>query len=325
MKRRAFVAGMVAMVVAPLAAEAQRAVRIPRIGALSPSTPEKSECLPGLRSGLKTLGYREGETYLLKVLGPDAETGSFQRAASALVKDQVDVIVLFAGDLQIDAARQATSAIPIVMATSAYPVERGIVASLARPGGNVTGMATFADEVIGKRVHLVKEAAPSVSRLVVLRTSGQVQDFIVKSIDVAAQQVGVKLNVFEVRLAEDLPGAFEGAASLRAQAVMTTQHPLFYSTRAQFAELALRHRLPSASGEPGAAEAGALISYGPDVRGSCERSAMFVHRILHGAKAADLPVELPTKIPLVINVKTARALGLTIPPSLLLRADQVIE
>lgn len=324
MDRRAFLVGSLAGFAAPRAGEAQRAARIPRIGALSPSTPEKSECLPGLRSGLTTLGYREGETYLLTVRGPD-ETGSFQRAASELVKDQVDVIVLFSGDRQIEAATEATSSIPIVMATSAYPVERGIVASLARPGGNVTGMATFADEVIGKRVHLVKEAAPSVSRLVVLRTSGNVQDLIVKSIDVAAQQVAVKLNVIEVRLAEDIRVAFEGAARWRAQAVMTTQHPLFHSTRAQFAELALRHGLPSASGEPGAAEAGALISYGPDVRGSCERSAMFVHRILHGAKAADLPVELPTKIPPVINLKTARALNLTLPRSLLLRADQVIE
>jgi len=241
------------------------------------------------------------------------------------VKERADVIVLFAGDLSISAVKQATATIPIVMATSSYPVERGIVASLARPGGNITGVATFTDEVIGKRVQLLKEAVPAVSRVVALRTSEQVQDLLVNRIDSAAHQVGVTLKVINVRLATDLRSAFETAVRWGAQAVMTTQSPFFQNTEAQIAELSLRYRLPSISGEPGAANAGILMSYGPDIRASCERAATYVHRILTGAKPGDLPMELPTTIPLIINLKTAKALGLAIPQSILLRADQVIE
>jgi ABC-type uncharacterized transport system substrate-binding protein len=316
---------VVSLLAAPLAAEAQPAGKLPRIGALSPSAPEKSHCLPALRRGLTTLGYREGETHVLIVRWPEAETGSFDQAASELVKERVDVIVLFAGNISISAVTQATGTIPIVMASSAYPVEQGIVTSLARPGGNITGVAAFTDQVIGKRVQLLKEAVPAASRVVVLRVPGQIQDHLVSGIDAAAHQVGVTLKVIEVRVAEDLPRAFQGAGRWGGQAVMTTQHPFFHNTRAQIAELALRYRLPSVSGEPGAAAAGTLMSYGPDIGASCQRSATYVHRILKGAKPADLPIEQPTKFDLVINMKTAKALGLTIPQSLLLRADQVIE
>jgi putative ABC transport system substrate-binding protein len=319
---------VLSLLAAPLAAQAQQAGKLPHIGAFSPFAPsEKSHCLPGLRRGLTTLGYREGATHLLTVRWPEAETGSFRQAASELVKDRVDVIVLFAGDIGISAVKQATATIPIVMATSAYPVERGIVASLARPGGNITGVATFTHAVIGKRVQLLKEAVPAASRVVVLRTPTpeQIQDYLVSGIDAAAHQVGVTLKVIEVRLAEDLPRAFQTAVRWGGQAVLTTQHPFFHNTRAQIGELALRYRLPSVSGEPGAAAAGTLISYGPDIGASCERSATYVHRILKGAKPADLPIEQPTKFELAINLKTAKALGLTIPQSLLLRADQIIE
>src|SRR5438093_606715 len=187
------------LTLAPLVVEAQQARKSPHtIGAISPVAPEKSRCLPALRRGLNSLGYRGGETYVLAVRW--SETGSFQHGASELVKERADVIVLFAGDLSISAVKQATATIPIVMATSSYPVERGIVASLARPGGNITGVATFTDEVIGKRVQLLKEAVPAVSRVVALRTSEQVQDLLVTRIDSAAHQVGVTLKVINVRL-----------------------------------------------------------------------------------------------------------------------------
>jgi putative ABC transport system substrate-binding protein len=242
-RRRFLLASVAGAFAAPLAAKAQQVRKRPHIGALS--APEKSQCLPALRRGLNALEYREGETHLLTVRWPEAETGSFDQAASALVKERVDVIVLSAGDLSIAAVKQATAAIPIVMATSSYPVERGHVASLARPGRNITGSATFTDEVIGKRVHLLKQASPAITRLVVLRPPGQVQDFIVRSIDVAAHQVGVTLKVIEVRLPADLPGAFQMAVSWGVQAVMTTQHPFFQNTAAQIAELALKSVCPT--------------------------------------------------------------------------------
>jgi putative ABC transport system substrate-binding protein len=166
MHRRAFVSAVtLGLLAAPLAAEAQQTGKLPRIGALSPSAPEKSHCLPALRRGLTTLGYREGETHVLIVRWPEAETSSFDQAASELVKERVDVIVVFAGNISISAVTQATRTIPIVMASSAYPVEQGIVASLARPGGNITGVAAFTDQVIGKRVPLVgRHFRPSEAR-----------------------------------------------------------------------------------------------------------------------------------------------------------------
>ena len=201
----------------------------------------------------------------------------------------------------------------------------GVIASLDRPGGNVTGVTHFTPELMAKRVQLLKELLPSASRFAVLRLPGRLQDLVVKDMDAAARRLGVQLQVIEVRSEEDFQAAFEAAIAARVQAVMSTQGPLFWHNSVRIAQLAREHRLPSLSGEPNAAEAGALLFYGPNVFEGCRRAVRYVDRILKGAKPAELPVEQPTKVVLMINLKTAKAIGLTIPQSLLLRADEVIQ
>jgi putative ABC transport system substrate-binding protein len=273
----------------PLAAGAQAAqARVPRIGVLSGARADSDLCLQRLRQGLNLIVSMSSE-------------------AHASVK-------------------QATSTIPVVMAASTYPVEQGLVAGLARPGGNITGLATFTPELMAKRVQVLKDAVPTVSRLAVIREPGYRNDLIVRDYEAAAQKLGINLRVFEVRGPEDLAGAFQTAVRDRAQAVMSTQGPFFALQATRIAELALKHRLPSFSGEiPLGPEAGILLAYGPSVSNGCQRAAAYVDRILKGAKPADLPVEQPTKFELVINMKIAKALGLTIPQSVLVRADQVIQ
>jgi len=236
----------------------------------------------------------------------------------------VDLIVSAAGPAAV-VLKDATTTIPIVLASSFYPVESGVIASLAHPGGNITGVTHFTPALMAKRVQLLKEAVPKASRFAVLRIPGRLQDLVVKDMEAAARQLGVQLQVIEVRSAEDLPTAFDAAAAGRAQGVMSTQAPLFVHNNARIAQLALKRRLPSLSGEPNAAQDGALLFYGPNVFEGCPRAVKYIDRILKGARPADLPVEQPTKFDLVINLQTAKALGLTIAPALLLRADEVIR
>jgi putative ABC transport system substrate-binding protein len=212
-----------------------------------------------------------------------------------------------------------------VLASSFYPVELGIVASLAHPGGNVTGLTHFTPELMAKRVQLLKDAVPAASRVAVLRLPGRVHDLVVKDMEAAARQLNVRLEVFEVRRVEDLAPAFENAVHGGAAAMMSTQGPFFFENNRRIADLALKHRLPSLSGEPDSAQAGALLFYGPHVTEGCQHAARYVDKILKGAKPADLPIEQPTKFELVINLKTAKALGLTVPQSLLVRADEIIQ
>jgi len=189
----------------------------------------------------------------------------------------------------------------------------------------VTGVTHFTPELMAKRVQPAKALVPRATRIALLRLPGHLQDLVVRDMGAAARQLGTEVQPIEVRSVEDLSAAFDAAVKGRAQAVMSTQGPFFWRHRTQIAQLALKHRLPSLSGEPTAAEAGTLLFYGPDVMEGCQRAAKYVDRILKGAKPADLPVEQPTKIDLIINVKTAKALGLRVPQSLLLRADRVIE
>jgi putative ABC transport system substrate-binding protein len=277
-----------------------------------------------LRRGLSELGYTEGQTLVLVVRWAEGRSDVFPSLAADLVRSNVDVIVSAAGPAAL-AVKQATTSIPIVLASSFYPVEMGIVASLAHPGGNVTGYTHFTPELMAKRVQLLKDVVPAASRFVVLRLPGRVHDLVVKDMEAAARQNGVRLQVIEVRRGEDLVAAFDEAVRGGAQAVMSTQSPFFLENNRRIADLALRHRLPSLSGEPDSAEGGALLFYGPNIFEGCHRAAKYVDRILKGAKPADLPIEQPTKFELVINIKTARALGLTLPQTLLLRADRVIE
>jgi putative tryptophan/tyrosine transport system substrate-binding protein len=305
--------------------QAQPAGKASVIGVLSGRLPKNDPCLDSLRKGFGELGYIEGRTHVLELRSSEAASeSSFSSLASDLIRRKVDVIVAFTNVATL-AAKRTTSTIPIVMATGTYPVELGIVASLSHPGGNVTGLAEFTSGVFAKRLQLLKEAVPAIARVSVLRQPGAVNDLMVKDIEHAAQQLGIHLDVTTIRSAEDLAGAFSMAAARHAQGVLTTQGPLFAINRTDIAQQALKHRLPSVSGEVGAAQLGTLMFYGPSTWESCNRTATYVDRILKGAKPADLPMEQPTKFELVINLKTAKALGLTIPPSLLLRADQVIE
>ena len=315
------------LILAALAVEAQQAAKIPRIGLLvSGPPPDDHICVLALRRGLADLGYVEGQTYVFEIRsaqGVRAEE-AFPHFGAELVKRGVDMIVSVTG-IGLVEAKRAMATVPVVMAVGEHPVERGLIASLARPGGNITGLATFTDEIFSKRVQILAEALPGVSRVAVLRLPGTVNDLIVRDLETAARRLGMKLQIIEVQGAEDLPAAFLRALRGRAQAIMTTQGPFFFQYRREIADLALKHKLPSFSGEPAAAGGGMLMTHGPSIPASCHRAAYFVDRILKGAKAADLPVEQPTKFDLEINLKTAKALGLTIPPSLLARADQVVE
>jgi ABC-type uncharacterized transport system substrate-binding protein len=329
MDRRTFIGSMTGgLLTAPLAAEARPAGKVPRIGLLvSGSPPNEHPCVRALRQGLGDLGYVEGRTHVLEIrwaAGRPEDT--FPRLGTELVGLGVDLIVSVTSQ-GLREAKHVLAAIPVVMAVGSYPVERGLVASLSRPSGNITGMATFTGELYAKRMQLLAEAVPGVLRVVVLRLPGDQSDLIARDYARAASQLGLKVRMIELKAEgpDDLPAAFQNASRNGAQAIITTQGPFFARHRRAIAELALKHKLPSVSGEPQAAEAGTLLSYGASVEDSCHRAATFVDRILKGAKPENLPVEQPLRFELLINLKTAKALGLTIPPSLLQRADQVIE
>jgi putative ABC transport system substrate-binding protein len=329
MDRRAFL-GIWAggLLAAPLAAGAQPAEKVWHIGLLATGpAPGESPCVLALRRGLTELGYVEGRTHVLEIRWAEGRPeDTFPRFGAELVSVGVDLVVSVTSQGLTEAKRELAG-VPVVMAVGNFPVERGLAASLRRPGANITGMATFTGELYAKRIQILAEAVPRVSRVVVLRIPGDQNDFVVRDLRKGARQLGLKLRVIALKGegAEDLPAAFQTASRGGAQAVMTTQGPFFNRYRRLIAELALKHKLPSLSGEPLAAEAGTLLTYGASIDDSCHRAATFVDRILKGAKPADLPLEQPTKFEFVINLKTAKALGLTIPPSLLQRADQVIE
>ena len=295
------------------------APKIPTIGVVSL---DRVTCVDRVRRGLSALDYVEGRTHVIELRwGPMEE---IPRLSAELVRLKVDLIVSASAPIA-PMVKDATTSIPIVMASSFYPVESGVIKSLAHPGGNVTGMTHFTPEMMAKRVQLAKELMRGITRIVLLRLRGPLQDLVVRDISAAGRQLGIEVQAVEVRGVEDFSAAFDAAAKGRAQLVMTTQGPFFYEHRARIAQLALKHRLPSMSGEPTAAEAGMLLFYGPDVLAGCERAARYVDRVLKGAKPADLPVEQPTKIDLVVNNTTAKALGLRVPEPLLLRADKVIQ
>jgi putative ABC transport system substrate-binding protein len=309
---------------APLAVNAQRSAKVPRIGVVAGGFPGADPCLEALRRGLQETGYVDGQTHVLEPRWAEGRAERFPRLAAELVRLQVDLMVSVAAPAAV-AVKEATTSIPIVLASSFYPVELGVIASLARPGGNVTGVTHFTPELMAKRVQMLTELVPGAARFAVLRLAGRDQDLVVRDMETAAQKLDVKLQVIEVGSVEGLSAAFDAAHKGGAQGVMTTQAPFFLQNNATIAQLALAHRLPSISGEPNAAEAGVLLFYGPSIIEGCQRAAYYVDRLLKGAKPADLPVEQPMKFKLVINLKTAQALGITIPPTLLFQADEVIR
>jgi putative tryptophan/tyrosine transport system substrate-binding protein len=313
----------------PLAAEAQQAGRVPRIGVVAPGTPTP-RTLPlrvfdAFRQGLRDLGYVEGETVVLETRWDESRPEQIPSLVRDLVQRNVDVILAGTTPASL-AAKQATSTIPIVMAaTGGDPVALGLAASLGRPGGNVTGITLQTYALPGKRLDLLREAIPRLSRGALFWNSRMPGATEVKDYEAAAQSLGIRLQLLKVNGPEDFDGAFNSAVQGRAQALMMIQSAVYAAHRAKIAELAVKNHLPTISGETGYAQAGGFMNYGPNIAESWRRAAGYVDKILKGAKPADLPVEQPTKFELVINLKTAKALGLTIPQTLLLRADGVIE
>ena len=328
MERRTFL-GMIAggLLAAPLATEAQPAGRVYRIGILTnnASDPAESRQWQAFRLGLQERGWIEGENILIEFRGAAGNSARAPELAADLVRRKVDLIVT-RGSLFTGAAKAATSSIPIVFAAHADPVGSGHVASLARPGGNITGLAILQTEVGSKGLELLRSVIPAVTRIAVLWHPGTPSSVPgLKALEEPARMLRLELQPVGARSAAELEGAFAAMARARAQAVLVLATPIFFGERQRLGELAIAHRLPTMFQIRDYAEAGGLMSYGADLADLYRRGAIYVDKILRGAKPADLPVEQPTKFELVFNLRTAKALGLTIPRSLLQRADRVIE
>jgi putative tryptophan/tyrosine transport system substrate-binding protein len=325
---RASVVGVliaVVLLVAPSIAAPQATRTVPQVAMLLTGSPsDGSRMTAAFREGLRDLGYVEGQTIAVIPRWADIPQ-SLSELATEVVRNNIDVIVT-QGTPAAQAAKRATSTIPIIMATSGDPVAVGLVASLARPGGNVTGNTILAPDLNGKRLELIRELVPGVSRIAVLSNPTNPATAVdIKAAEAAASRLGVSLHVLEVRDRNDFDRAFKVAKEVRAGALLVQADPLILASRTRVAELAVGSRLPAVFGFSGFAEAGGLADYGPDLAAMFRRAAVYVDKILKGAKPADLPVEQPTRLELVINMATAKALGLQIPPSVLLRAHRVIN
>ena len=313
---------------ASLVAEAQQAAKVYRIGLLGgspPNSPGGRRSWEGFFQGMRELGYVEGQNILVEGRWYGDRTDRLPALAAELVRLKVDVIVAGAAPAP-EAAQRATSTIPIVVANHNDPVGSGLAVSLAKPGKNVTGLSTQAPELVGKRLQLLKEAVPGISRVAVLSNPAIPSHALeLREAKVAAESLKMQLQFLEARAPSDFTRAFSAMTRERAGGVLIIVSSMFYAERTRIAELAAQSRVPSIYGLKEFAEAGGLMTYGIDVHESFRRAAAYVDKILKGAKPADLPVEQPTKFELAINLKTAKALGLTIPPSLLARADEVIQ
>jgi putative tryptophan/tyrosine transport system substrate-binding protein len=328
MDRRAFVTGLGAALAAPLAAEAQQMGRLYRIGILgnvSIAEPYGASLWGAFVQGLRELGYADGQNISLEYVSSEGKYERLPALAAELVRRKVDVIVVPA-DQNALAVKQATSSIPIVMIGD--PVGTGLVANLARPGGNITGLSALAGpEIVGKQLELLKATLPQVSRIAILRNPGNPTHAIwLRQAEIAARSLTIQVQTLEARGPDEFGRAFKAMTTEGVGAVLILTDGMFSNHMIRIADLAMKSRLP-AMGPRNMVDAGAgiLMSYGPIGPELFRRAATYVDKILKGAKPGDLPIEQPTKFELVINLKTAKALGLTIPPSLLLRADQIIE
>jgi putative tryptophan/tyrosine transport system substrate-binding protein len=328
MKRAAVPSILIAVVLVAVAviAEAQQPAKIPRIGFLSTvSLSSVAARTESFRQGLRELGYVEGKNITIEWRDAEGKLDRLSERAAELVRLKVDVIVT-AAPAPTRATKEATVTIPIVMAFDNDPVGNGFVASLARPGGNITGLSTYYPEITGKQLELLKEIVPNLSRVAVLGTStvpGNKQTL--KETELAARAFGVKLQYLEIQNPQDIENVFRAASKGRAGAVLVLSSPVATSQRAQIAEIAAKSRLPAIYPQSDHIDAGGLLFYGPSIADLYRRAATYVDKILKGAKPADLPVEQPKKFELVINLKAAKQIGLTIPPNVLARADKVIR
>jgi putative ABC transport system substrate-binding protein len=324
--RRTFLTATVALLAAPLAAEAQPAAKVYRIGYLGYATLSvESKYLEVFQQRLRELGYVEGQNVIIEYRWADGKPDRLAELAADLVRLRVDVIAAV-GNPSIVALKGATQTIPIVMVVAGDPVGTGLVRSLDRPGGNVTGLSNLAEGLSAKWLELLKEAAPSLTRVAVLRVpSTSAHAAMSKEIQVAAQRLGATLQFLEVRDLGEIQRALDALPDGRSDALIVLPHPVTFAHRRRIVDIAAKNKLPGMYPWAEFAEAGGLMAYAASRPDMFRRSAMYVDKILKGAKPADLPVEQPTKFELVINLKTAKALGLTIPQSVLARADQVIE
>lgn len=307
-------------------AEAQQPKTLSRIGLLiAGSRTGMSASIGWFRDGLRELGYIEGENILIEERYADAELDRLSSLAAELLRLKVEVVVT-AGTPGVRAWTKVTKTIPIVFVGAGDPVASGIVASLARPGGNVTGISQFGPELGGKRLEILKEAFPKVTRVAYLWTPDLLGSASgLRGSEIAAPALGVKLQSLPVRTSNDIDGAFAAALKERAQALTAQTAPILNTYKKRVIEFAAKHRLPAIYNQAEWAEAGGLMSYGPNPRDQLQRVAIFVDKILKGAKAADLPVEQPVKFEMVVNLKTAKQIGLTIPANVLRWADEVIK
>jgi putative tryptophan/tyrosine transport system substrate-binding protein len=324
MNRRAFVTGLGAVLAAPLSAGAQQAGKVPRVGVLSGGSPSDSRAGDAWRQGLRELGYVEGQTIVIEYRWAEAKYERFPRLAAELVHLRVDVIVATVA-AAVRAAKHATNAIPIVMVVN-DPVAAGFVSSLARPGGNITGMSMMSPEVVGKQLELLRQVVPNISRVAVLANPTNPGNAAqLRQAEVVARTLGMQLHPLEAQSPSEIGRAFAAMTRERADALLVLLDPILADERKQIADLSAKAHVPAMYALRLHVDAGGLMAYGADIFDLYRRGAIYVDKILKGAKPGDLPIEQPTKFELVINLKTAKALGLTIPPSLLLRADQVIE
>ena len=308
-------------------AEAQQPTKIPRIGVLAAATPATAaHLIEAFKQGLHEHGYVEGQNVALELRFGDGKAEQFPILAAELVRLKVDVILALTNPV-IDAVRQATQTIPIVMPAASDPVGAGFVASLARPSGNITGLTGYSPELNGKRLELLKEAFPKLSRVALLLSPnfpGSTLDL--KETQSAARSLGLRIQPLEVRDASDIDRAFKAMIKERADALtMFPGHPALFVNRKKIVELAANHRLPAMYSLHEFVDDGGLMFYGPDLLVGYRRAADYVDKILKGAKPAELPIEQPMKFELIINLKAAKQIGLTIPPNVLVRADKVIK
>ena len=307
-------------------AEAQQPKKVPLIGYLAAASLSANAArTEAFRQGLRELGHVEGKNIVIEWRYAEGKRDRLSALATELVRLKVDVMVT-AGSGSTSAAKEATSTIPIVMAQDGDPVGSGFVASLARPGGNITGLSNFSLELSGKRLELLKEIVPKLSRVAVLGTSPSPNNAQrLREVDLAAATFGVKLQSLDVLDPKDIDAAFRAATKGRVDAVLVQASPVLNSHRRQVVELAVKNRLPAIYYRRDFVEEGGLMTYGVSFTDLDRRAATYVDKILKGAKPADLPVEQPTKFDLIINLKAAKQIGLTIPPNVLARADKVIK
>ena len=326
MRRRMFLVGLALGILStPPRAVAQQAGKVYRVGFLWDSPTVWPHALEGFRRGLRDLGWVEGQNLVVEYRWAEGHFDRLPALTEELVRLKVDVIVaptsIYAG-----AAKRVTSTIPIVFASHADPIGSGHVASLARPGGNITGLTIMMSETTAKSLELFKAAVPGLARVAVIWDPATPSHGpALKAVEDMGRALGLRLQALGVRSATEFDGAFSAMVREHAGGLLVLSTPLFIAAPRRLAELAIKHRLPTMFGPKEHVEAGGLLSYSPDRADLYRRAAIYVDKILKGAKPADLPVEQASKFELVINLKTARALGLAIPQSVLLRADQVIE